>query len=184
MKQTSQSSLIAQKEALMANDQYVRIAGLAELQKLLDILPARMEANLMRGGMRQGANYYRDRARSNVPEKSGALKKSIKVKTSVRKGKVITQVVAGGGDVFYAKFLEFGTASFYAGNGKTVGAPYKIEPKNKKALKFGNVLAPYVIHQGVKPVAFMRRAFDGAEHQVIEITAEYIRNRLDTLILK
>jgi HK97 gp10 family phage protein len=168
----------------MANDQYVRIAGLSELQKMLDILPARMEANLMRGGMRQGANFFRDRARANVPEKSGDLKKSIKVKTSVRKGKVITQVVAGGGEVFYAKFIEFGTASFYAGNGKTVGAPYKIEPKNAKALKFGNTLAPYVIHQGIKPVPFMRRAFDGAEFKVIEITAEYIRDRLDTLILK
>lgn len=168
----------------MANEQYVRIAGLAELQKMLDILPARLEANIMRGGMRQGANVFRDRAKANVPENSGALKKSIKVKSTLRKGKVITQIVAGGGDIYYAKFLEFGTASFYEGNGKSVGAPYKIKPKNGKALKFGNIFAPSVVHRGVKPSAFMRRAFDGAEMQVIEITAEYIRQRLDTLILK
>jgi HK97 gp10 family phage protein len=168
----------------MANDQYVRIAGLSELQQMLDMLPARIEANIMRGGMRQGANVFRDRARANVPEKTGALKKSIKVKTTLRKGKVITQVVAGGGDVFYAKFFEFGTASFYEGNGRTVGAPYKIAPKNKKALKFGNVYASSVVHEGVKPFAFMRRAFDGGEYQVIEVTADYIRKRLDATILK
>lgn len=168
----------------MANEQYVRIAGLAELQEMLKMLPAKIEANIMRGGMRQGANVFRDRARGNVPEKSGALRKSIKVKTTLRKGKVITQIVAGGGDAFYAKFMEFGTASFYEGNGRTVGAPYKIEPKNKKAIKFGNVFSANAVHDGVKPTAFMRRAFDGGEFQVIEVTAQYIRNRLDATILK
>lgn len=169
----------------MANEQYVHIAGLSELQKMLDILPAKIEANIMRGALRQGANIFRDRARSNVPENSGALKKSIRVKTSLRKGKVITQIVAGGGDVYYAKFLEFGTASFYEGSGRTVGAPYKISPKmGNKAIKFGSVYAPYVIHQGVKPVAFMRRAFDGVTTEVIDDVAAYVRKRLDATILK
>jgi len=168
----------------MANEEYVRIAGLSDLQTMLNDLPAKIEANIMRGGLRQAANVYRDRARANVPEKSGALRKSIKVKTSMRKGKVITQVVAGGGDVFYAKFFEFGTASFYEGNGRTVGAPYKIKPKNKKAIKFGNVLAPYVVHEGVKPVAFMRRAFDGGTYQVIDDLAAYVRMRIGREIIK
>lgn len=169
----------------MANEQYVHIAGLSDLQKMLDELPAKIEGNIMRGALRQGANVFRDRARSNVPEKSGALRKSIKVKSSLRKGKVITQVIAGGGDVFYAKFIEFGTASFYAGNGRTVGAPYKISPKmGNKALKFGNIHAPFVIHEGVKPVAFMRRAFDGVTTEVIDDVAAYVRMRIGREIIK
>lgn len=120
----------------MANDQLVSVQGLSDLQKMLDELPAKIEANIMRGALRQGANVYRDRARANAPVgKTGKLKKSIKVKTTLRKGKAVSQIVAGGGDAFYAKFVEFGTASFYEGNGRTVGAPYKIEPKNRKEMK-------------------------------------------------
>lgn len=168
----------------MANDQYVHIAGLHDLQKMLDDLPAKIEGNIMRGALRQGANIFRDRARGNVPEKSGALRKSIKVKSSLRKGKVITQIIAGGGDVFYAKFLEFGTASFYEGSGRTVGASYKIEPTNKKAIKFGNIYADHVVHNGVKPVAFMRRAFDGVTTEVIDDVAAYVRMRIGREMLK
>ena len=169
----------------MANDQLITVQGLSDLQKMLDELPAKIEANIMRGALRQGANIYRDRARANAPVgKTGRLKKSIKVKTTIRKGKAISQIVAGGGDAFYAKFVEFGTASFYEGNGRTVGAPYKIEPKNKKALKFGNIFSEYVVHEGVRPTGFMRRAFDGGTHEVIEQVAAYVRMRIGREIIK
>jgi len=168
----------------MANEQEITITGLSDLQKMLDELPAKVEANIMRGALRQGANVYRDRARANVPVRSRNLQRSIKVKASVRKGKVITQIVAGGGDAFYAKFLEFGTASFYEGNGRTVGAPYKIEPKNKKALKFGDVYSEDAEDDGVKPIAFMRRAFDGGTKEVIDDVAAYVRMRIGRGIIK
>lgn len=168
----------------MASEQFITVAGLSDLQKMLDTLPVRMEKNIMRSALRVGANVYRDRARNGAPVKSGNLKKSIKVKSQVRREKVITQVVAGGGDVFYAKFIEFGTASFYEGSGKTVGGPYTIKPKNGKALKFGNIYASSVTHEGVRPNAFMRRAFDGGESEAIQKTADYIRQRLDDVLLK
>ena len=168
----------------MASEQLITVAGLSDLQKMLDTLPVRMEKNIMRSALRVGANVYRDRARNGAPVKSGNLKKSIKVKSQVRRGKVITQIVAGGGDVFYAKFIEFGTASFYEGSGKTVGGPYTIKPKNGKALKFGNIYAPSVTHEGVRPNGFMRRAFDGGESEAIQKTADYIRQRLDDVLLK
>ena len=169
----------------MANEQSISISGLADLQKMLDTLPAKIESNIMRGALRQGANVYRDRARANAPVgKTGALKKSIKVKTNAKRGKVTSQIVAGGGDVFYAKFVEFGTASFYEGNGKTVGGPYKMSPSKKKAIKFGDVFSASAIHEGVRPTGFMRKAFDGGTTEVIEKTAEYIRTRLDATILK
>lgn len=168
----------------MANDQFVKIEGLADLQKILDEFPAKLEANIMRGALRQGANIFRDRARAAAPVKSGKLKKSIKVKTTVKKGKAISQVVAGGGDVWYAKFIEFGTASFYEGNGRTVGAPYKIAKSKKKAMKFGDIYADNVIHQGVRPNGFMRKAFDAGETEVIDNVATYIRMRIGREIIK
>jgi HK97 gp10 family phage protein len=169
----------------MANDQSIAISGLSELQKMLDELPAKIEANIMRGALRQGANIYRDRARANAPVgKTGKLKKSIKVKTTLRKGKAVSQIVAGGGDAWYAKFVEFGTASFYEGTGRTVGAPYEISPKNRKAMKFGNVFTESAVHQGVRPMAFMRKAFDGGTTEVIDDVATYIRMRIGREIVK
>lgn len=168
----------------MASEQVVTVTGLADLQKLLDEFPAKLEANIMRGALRQGANIFRDRARAAAPVKSGKLKKSIKVKTSVKKGKAMSQVVAGGGDIWYAKFIEFGTASFYAGNGRSVGAPYKIAKSKKKAMKFGDIYADNIIHEGVKPNAFMRKAFDAGEVEVIDNVAAYIRRRIGLEMIK
>jgi HK97 gp10 family phage protein len=169
----------------MASDQSISISGLADLQKMLDELPAKIEANIMRGALRQGANIYRDRARANAPVgKSGKLKKSIKVKTTLRKGKAISQIVAGGGDAWYAKFVEFGTASFYEGTGRTVGAPYKIVPKKTKAIKFGDIYSAHAVLQGTKPTAFMRKAFDGGTTEVIDDVAAYIRMRIGREIIK
>jgi HK97 gp10 family phage protein len=169
----------------MASDQSISISGLADLQKMLDELPAKIEANIMRGALRQGANVYRDRARAAAPVgKTGKLKKSIKVKTNVKKGKAVSQVVAGGGDAFYAKFVEFGTASFYEGSGKTVGGPYKMSPKNKKAIKFGEVFSSTAVHEGVRPTGFMRKAFDGGTTEVIDQVADYIRMRIGREIVK
>jgi HK97 gp10 family phage protein len=169
----------------MASDQSISISGLAELQKMLDELPAKIEANIMRGALRQGANIYRDRARANAPVgKSGKLKKSIKVKTTLRKGKAISQIVAGGGDAWYAKFVEFGTASFYEGTGRTVGAPYKISPKKTKAIKFGDIYSAHAVLQGTKPTGFMRKAFDGGTTEVIDDVAAYIRMRIGREIVK
>jgi HK97 gp10 family phage protein len=169
----------------MGSDQSISISGLADLQKMLDELPAKIEANIMRGALRQGANVYRDRARNAAPVgKTGKLKKSIKVKTTVKRGKAVSQVVAGGGDAFYAKFVEFGTASFYEGTGRTVGGPYKMNPKRKEALKFGDIFSETAIHQGVRPTGFMRKAFDGGTTEVIDQVADYIRMRIGREIVK
>ena len=45
----------------------IEVKGLAELQKLLDELPARIEANVVRGGLRAAAKVIRDEARRLCP---------------------------------------------------------------------------------------------------------------------
>lgn len=170
----------------------IKVEGLADLQKMLSQLPAKLEANIMRGGLRAASNIYRDRARENVPRKSGDLRKSIKVGTKNRKGIVHATITAGDAKAFYAHMIEFGTASFFTGSGKSVGAPYKIPGKtkggkttrNKKALAFGNSVYNNVTHPGVHPVAFMRRAFDQGTAEVMEALKLYIGGRLGKELLK
>lgn len=168
----------------MANEQF-QVQGLKELHKMLQELPVRIEKNIMRGAVRAGANVFRDAARQAAPVDDGLLRRSIKTgSTNVKRGNVVVNV---GTDLYYARMVEFGTASFYTGTGKSVGKPYKIPKASKsgkttkrlkKAVKFGNVIVNNVTHPGIKPQPFMRRAFDGASDQAVATFAQYVSTRL------
>ncbi|MBW8067165.1 MAG: hypothetical protein GJU73_06940 [Ferrovum sp.] len=97
----------------------IEVKGLSELQKLLDELPARIEANVVRGGLRAAARVIRDEARrlcpvgENLPKghKSGALRDSIRVSMSSKHGAITASIKAGGkNNVYYAHMVEYGTA--------------------------------------------------------------------------
>lgn len=111
------------------------VKGLKELDAALQAFPAKVEAKVLRGAVRAGSNVIAAEARSRAPilkeevdnRVPGALKKSIRImSTVVRNGRVLGGVAAGGGakvkrggirgmaDVFYAKFVEFGTAKMAA----------------------------------------------------------------------
>lgn len=168
----------------MASENF-NVQGLKELHQMLQELPVRIEKNIMRGAIRAGANVYRDAARQAAPVDDGTLKKSIKTgSTNVKKGQVVVNV---GTDLYYARMVEFGTASYYTGTGRSVGKPYKIpktsktgkiSKRTKKAIKFGNVIVNNVTHPGIKPQPFMRRAFDGASDQAVATFAQYVSTRL------
>lgn len=174
----------------MASEIEVSIKGLDDLFKQLQELPLKVEKNIMRGAVRAGATVYRDRARELAPKVSGALRKSIKVSsTKIRKGEAKVNIVA---NEWYAHLVEFGTATYYEGKGKTVGAPYKI-PKltksgkraGKKAIKFGaDIVVNSAVHPGSRPVPFMRPTFDRSTNEVIEATRQYIAARLVKEALK
>ena len=174
----------------MANEAF-NVRGLKELHQMLQQLPVRIERNIMRGAIRAGANVFRDAARQAAPVDDGRLKRSIKTSsTNVKRGKVTVNV---GSDLFYARMVEFGTASYYTGNGRTVGAPYfipkrdksgKASKRKKKAVKFGNVIVNNVKHPGIKPRPFMRRALDSSSQSAIATFADYVRVRLAAEIRK
>jgi len=81
----------------------------------------------------KGAEKVAADARRLVPVKTGALKKSIEVKKSKYKdgGHV---VVAGGGDLFYASFVELGRAGALANPFMRAALRYN-KPKIRKAFK-------------------------------------------------
>lgn len=164
------------------------ITGLDELYKQLQNLPTSIEVNVMRGALRAGLNQIKRVAEARVPQDSGALRKSIRIRAdrkALKRGVVRLNLVAGNKEAFYAHLVEYGTASFYTGTGKTVGGAYKITPKGEgKGLAFGGGVVSSVTHPGIKPQPFMRPAVDEAGQSAFEAARAYIAKRLPKEIEK
>ena len=176
------------------------VTGLAELYTALQELPVRIERNITRGALRAGVAVFRDEARANVPKDSGFLRKSIKSESDVRYGKAYgyVRIDRNKGGAFYAHMLEFGTASYYAGSGRSKRQPYRIPKATigrkktantvSKRLKFntpgGFVIRNAVIHPGIKPTFFMRKAFDRKQKEAMDAFKAYVENRLPIEIAK
>lgn len=144
----------------------VKINGLAELQRALDGLTAKIEQNIVRGAVRAGAKVMADEAKALVPVDQGDLRDSIRVSVRARRGVVTAKVTAGNKKAFYANWVEFGTAA------------HKIVPKKAQSLIFGTIFADKVDHPGSRPKPFMRPAIDGKASQAVVAAGEYIRKRL------
>lgn len=169
----------------MASTSFVTVTGLRELDELLKALPAKIEGKVMRGALRAGQKVMLDGARVNLAAngniKTGALSKSVHIafkRKSEAFGWVRSYLVAGNQDVYYAHMIEFGTASFYTGKGKTVGNPYEIRPRNRKSLFFAGLMREVIVHPGIHPQPFMRLAFDTQGEASVKAIAAYIQNRL------
>ncbi len=184
------------------------VKGLSELQKFLDQLPVKMEANIMRGALRAGAKIIEAAAKANAPVSppanknfggyAGALRDSIRTSVRIRRGKVTASVKAGGknkrtgADVFYASMVEFGTRPHLISvqedekniNLRRSAKFGKIMKEsmttiNRRVLKIGNTfIGPTVKHPGSQPRPFMRPALDGQAQNAVVAAAEYIKKRL------
>lgn len=141
------------------------VKGLSDLQKLLDTLPAKVEGNVLRGGLRAGANVIRDAARANVRRVSGQLADSLKAGSSARGGKVIARAYTR---VFYGRFVEYGTR------------PHAIAAAVGKALSFAGGAYRSIDHPGAQPRPFLRPALDHQASAAVVAAAEYMRRRLAT----
>ena len=142
------------------------VKGLAELQAFLDQLPAKMEANIMRGALRQGANVVKAEAQANVPVKTGTLKAGLKVSTRNRRGVVTAKVKATGKHAFLARWIEFGTAAHF------------IKPKTAKSLFFAGLFSNGIQHPGSAPKPFLRPALDSQAQPALEAVGQYVKKRL------
>lgn len=149
---------------------------------MLQQLPGKVEGNVMRGALRAGMKEFERIAKSNVAVDHGDLRDSIKVKflaKSQKFGWVRMRLVAGSKKAWYSHFIEYGTASYYTGKGKSVGKPYTIKPKKRDgALFFGGTVRAEVTHPGIKPQPFMRPAADAGQGPALDATVKYIRTRL------
>lgn len=139
------------------------VKGLADLQKFLDQLPAKLEANIMRSALAAGARVIAREAKQNVPVAHGDLRASIRVSSRLKGGKATASVKAGSKKAWYWRFVEFGTAS----HGVKKGAS-----RRRGKYQDGK------LHPGANPRPFMRPAFDSQSAAAIEAVAEQIKKRL------
>jgi HK97 gp10 family phage protein len=151
----------------------VVVKGLTDLQKALDTLPAKIEANIMRSALRAGAKLIGAEAKRNVPQRTGRLASSIKIGSRNVKGKGVQAYVRAGKNRpkdyvhgYYAHMVESGTAAH------VIKAP----PGAK--LNVGGFFYSSVMHPGFQARPYMRPAIDSQQAVAIEAVAAYIRKRL------
>lgn len=144
----------------------IQITGLAELNALLQTLPEKVEGRILRQALRAGQKVILEAAKANVPVQSGELRDSLKIKTSMRKGKASATLVAGSKRAYYAHMVEFGTAKHF------------IKPKKAKSLFFAGLARKVIDHPGARAKPFLRPAFDAAAPQALTAVREYIATRL------
>jgi len=146
----------------------IRVKGLADLNKFLQQLPAKVEQSVLRGALRAGANVVMAEAKANVPVDSGQLRDGLKVSTNSRRGRVTAKVKATGKHAHIAPWLEYGTAA------------HKITAKKGKGLFFGGLFVKGVQHPGARPKPFLRPALDGRAQDAVVAAAQYMKRRLAT----
>ncbi len=162
------------------------IVGGRQLDQLLQTLPAKIEANIMRAALAAGARVIAKEAKrlapvgqpSNVSAAqyggyAGALRDSVRVTSGKTKtGQVYASVKAGGrtkkgADVFYAHIVEYGARS------------HRIAPRGRGRLEIGGqFVAGAVTHPGVRPQPFMRPAADSRLAEAVAVMTQKIRDRL------
>ena len=162
-------------------DATFEITGLKELQAAMQQLPARIERNIMSGAIAAGTRVVLAETKVRAPDPNIKAALASRQKKA-RKGEIIREIYLKqkkGRDTFYAKFFEFGTASYYTGKGRSVRKPYKIPKKPGKVLSIGgNLVSKQIIHPGIKPQPFLRPALDIKSQEAIRTMAAYIRLRL------
>lgn len=157
----------------------VKIEGLAELDKLLKDFAPRLEANILRASLRAGAVEMAEEVKRRTPYDYGELRKTIRVSTSSRRGRVSARIRAGGTKkVFYGHMVEFGTAA------------HLIKPKKEGgAMVFrvgGRTIATRkpIQHPGTKAQPFMRPAFDSTVQESLAAFRARVRRGINTEFAK
>lgn len=150
----------------------IRINGLDALQKALEELPGKLEANILRGALRAGMKVIEAEAKALVPQDSGMLHDSIRVSTAIdrRQGRVRATVKAGGRkgkkSAFYAHMVEFGVKA------------HEIRPKGARSLFFAGIARKLIQHPGTSARPFLRPAMDAKQAEALLAAGEHCRARL------
>lgn len=142
----------------------VNVKGLAELQKFLDQLPAKVERNILRSSLRQGANVIKAAAvqqlAANGSKITGKLAKGLKVSTRAKGGRATASVKAKGQHAHIAHWLEYGVAA----HGVKKGA-------KRKSGKYQDGK----LHPGFDAKPFFRPALDSQAGAAVKAVGETIK---------
>lgn len=165
------------------NDQ--TLAGAAELDSLLQTLPAKVEKNILRAALRSGAAVFLGEVRTHIPAVSGDLRKSARITTRVSRGSVSASVKVGNKKAFYASMVEFGTRPHVIsvtdadrGISRRTGKKVSLGTINRSLRLGGTLVGPSVNHPGSRPHPFMRPAADAGLAAATQAVTAKIRERL------
>lgn len=142
------------------------IKGGKELMAFLSELPAKMERNIMRSALNQGAKVVQKDIEANAPVDEGDLRKSFKRSTRVRRGRVVAKVVTKDPA---AHWVEYGTAA------------HQIQGKGGGYLFFKGRLVRSVHHPGARAKPFVRPSLDARSADAIRAVGAQINKRLTVL---
>lgn len=167
------------------------VKGLAELQRFLDTLPAKIEKNIMRGALRAGVNVLKPAVAANIHSVSGDLLASLRISVRVKGGQVVAAVKT---DHWTAKWVEYGTRQHWISvqdsarpgrNTRRGWRAFSIGTLNRMAdrgsLIIGrNFVGQSVTHPGAAPHPYMRRALDTHAQAAVVAVGNYVKQRLAT----
>lgn len=170
----------------------VNIKGLAELKRALELLPAKIENNILRGALRAGCKVLANAAKQNIHNVSGDLAASMAygVHRTKKDGTKLVGFVSN--DLWYARMVELGTAAHWI-RVKAEARPSRMTRRGEKkygiatlnrmakrgSLKVGgHFIGASQEHPGSKKKPFMRTALDQHGQAAVERVREYIRKRL------
>jgi HK97 gp10 family phage protein len=142
-----------------------RFKGGRELAAFLDALPKRLAKGALRSALRAGANVVRDEARRIVPVHEGRLRASLKVGTRAGADGMVSATVRT--RMFYARFVEFGTAA------------HEIAAEKGGSLFIGGIFRELVKHPGAKAKPFMRPAIDAKAAEAVRAVGNQLQKRLN-----
>ena len=123
----------------------IQLRGFDKVEKLFKELPLKVQKRVIRPACRAAAKEVLPEVKNLAPERSGATKKSLKIRAAKRRNKftaaVLIQTRKGDfkGDEFYAAFVEYGTKErIVKKTGKSAGSvrPHEFMKRgfeNKKA---------------------------------------------------
>jgi len=149
----------------------IYIKGGKELNAFLQQLPVSMEKNILRGALRAGAKEIQQKAIQLAPSDDGDLKKTIRLSTGYKAGRVTAKVKVGNKKIFYSRFVEFGVAAH-------------LITKANGVLSFNGIFAKTIQHGGYMARPFLRPALDSEANNAIKAVGAHIRKKLTKIGLK
>lgn len=150
----------------MAQEFTLTLTGDKQLDRFFRTMPTRVQKKVVRKPLRDAAKLIQTAAKENAPERTGLLRRAIKVRAAKRSRRfpfsvtVRPQIGAGDfkGKTFYGAFVEFG---------HRLGLR-----RNRAAIKRG-------IEKDSRPVVegqhFMERAFESKAQQAKQVALSGIR---------
>lgn len=150
-------------------EKLVNVKGLDSLQKFLDQLTPKLEANVMRGALRAGMKEVLPEAQRRVNSRSGELAKGMRIGTKQKGRTVYSTLKVKGKHAFIGYMLEF-----------TGAVPHDIKPKKAKSLFIAGLFGQVVHHPGFRAQPFLRPALDTKANEAVVATGNYIKQRLET----